>query len=143
MPWNSRKHPLCRTEFIAHIDTFTYAKEHLYPSYLHTPYSILEISYQSTLFKYSSTLKYYLKVLQACLCAVENTHLMKPNQFIASMDVYPYAKKLLHTSSFWNIILKNFNIKALTFGLPWHNLDKKATLNYDSYGYISACKKIT
>ena len=35
----------------------------------------------------------YLKVLWVCLGEVENTHLMKLNQFIAPMDAQPYAKK--------------------------------------------------
>ena len=54
---------------------------------------IFEILSKTTSFKYLSTLKYYLKVLQACLGAVEITHFMKRNQFIASMDAYSYEIK--------------------------------------------------
>ena len=34
MPWNSKKHPLGKTEFIAPMDTFAYAKEHIHASSL-------------------------------------------------------------------------------------------------------------
>ena len=49
---------------------------------------------------------------------------MKLNQFIFPMEAHSYAKKHLHTSSIWIIILKHFSIEALTLGIPWHNLDK-------------------
>ena len=75
---------------------------------------IFEILSKSTSFKYLSNFKYYLKVLQVCLGAVEITHFMKLNKIIASMDAYLHEKKHLHTSSLWHIILKLFNIKALT-----------------------------
>ena len=41
-----------------------------------------------------------------------------------SKEAHSYAKKHLHTSSIWIIILKHFRIEALTLGIPWHNLDK-------------------
>ena len=66
----------------------------------------------------------YLKVLCVCLGEVENTHLMKLNQFIAPMDAQPHEKKHLHTLTLWHIILKHLSIKALTLDIPWHILDK-------------------
>ena len=42
---------------------------------------------------------HYFKALWACLGVVQSTHLLKMNQLIALMDLYPYAKKGLHTSS--------------------------------------------
>ena len=33
-----------------------------------------------------------------CMGAVENTHLIKLNQFITPIDAYPYAKKHLHAA---------------------------------------------
>ena len=48
---------------------------------------------------------------------------MKINQFISPMEAHSYAKKHLHTSSIWIIILKHFNIETLTLGIPWHNLN--------------------
>ena len=51
-------------------------------------------------------------------------HLLDKTEFIAPMDVYPYAKEHLHTSNLWNIILKHLSIKALTSDISWHNLDK-------------------
>ena len=68
---------------------------------------------------------------------------MKPNQFIVPMDPYPYAKKHLHTLSFWIIICKDFRFKAVTLAIPWHNLDKSTTLICDSYECTSICQKQT
>ena len=45
-------------------------------------------------------------------------------EFIAPVDVNPYAKEHLHTTHLWNIILNHLTIKALTSDIPWHNLDK-------------------
>ena len=86
MFWSSRKYPLDKTEFIALMDAHPNKKSISIP---HT----FEIIYEGTSFKYLSTLKYYLKVLQACLGVVEITHFMKQNQFIAPMDPYSYEKK--------------------------------------------------
>ena len=49
---------------------------------------IFVILSKGTSFKYLSTLKYYLKVLQVSLGVVEITDLMKRNQFVAPMDAY-------------------------------------------------------
>ena len=49
---------------------------------------IFVILSKGTSFKYLSTLKYYLKVLQVCLGVVEITDFMKQNQFVAPMDAY-------------------------------------------------------
>ena len=46
---------------------------------------------------------HYFKVFYACLRAVENTHLIKLNQFITPMNSYPYAKKHVHTLSLSDI----------------------------------------
>ena len=55
------------------MDTFTYAKRV-------SPYFKSLKYYLKTLYlNIKSTLKYFLKGLQACLGAVENTHLMKLN----------------------------------------------------------------
>ena len=51
-------------------------------------------------------------------------HLLDKTEFIAPMDIYPYAKEHLYTSNLWNIILKHLSIKALTSDISWHNLDK-------------------
>ena len=51
-------------------------------------------------------------------------YLLDKTEFIAPMDVYPYAKEHLYTSNLWNIILKHLSIKALTLDTSWHNLDK-------------------
>ena len=51
-------------------------------------------------------------------------HLLDKTEFIAPMDVYPYATEHLHTSNLWNIILKHVSIKALTSDISWHNFDK-------------------
>ena len=42
---------------------------------------------------------HYFKALQACLAVVQSTHLIKLNPLTTLMDVYPYAKKGLHTLS--------------------------------------------
>ena len=51
-------------------------------------------------------------------------HLLDKTEFIAPMDVYPYATEHLHTSNLWNIISKHVSIKALTSDISWHKLDK-------------------
>ena len=51
-------------------------------------------------------------------------HLLDKTEFIAPMDIYPYAKEHFYTSNLWNIILKHLSIKALTSDISWHNLDK-------------------
>ena len=48
-------------------------------------------------------------------------------EFIAPVDVNPYAKEHLHTTHLWNIILNHLTIKALTSDIPWHNLNKNYT----------------
>ena len=51
-------------------------------------------------------------------------HLLDKTEFIAPMDIYPYAKEHLHTSNLWNIFLKHLSIKTLTSDISLHNLDK-------------------
>ena len=51
-------------------------------------------------------------------------HFLDKTEFIAPMDIYPYAKEHLYTSNLLNIILRHLSIKALTTDISWHNLDK-------------------
>ena len=51
-------------------------------------------------------------------------HLLDKTEFIAPMDVYPYAKEHLYTSNLWNIILIHLSIKTLASDISRHILDK-------------------
>ena len=117
-PGSSSKSPLDKLiQTITPKDACNFAKKHLHAS------SLWNVTLKQ--FKFESILNYYFKVLQSCLGAVQNTKLIKLNQFIVPMDPYPYAEKYLYTLSLWIISFKHFSIKALTLAIPSHNLRKK------------------